>query len=54
MDRHGVLTQSADSLDSVVEQLGIKMQSFSVQILDADVTSMFNEADEFYRQKLQR
>jgi hypothetical protein len=45
-------TLIADSLDLVVEQLAAKMRSFSPQILDGDVTSVFNEADEYYNQKL--
>ena len=48
-----VRQQVADSLGLVMERLAKKLQSFSGQVLDRDVTAKFIEADEFYRQKLQ-
>ena len=47
-----VRQQIANSLDSIVKQLAAKLQSFSPQILDGDVTAVFTEADAYYKQKL--
>jgi len=42
----------ADSLDSVLEQLATKLQSFSSQILGGDIATVFAEADAYYQRKL--